>query len=157
MIVVTAATHSTIARSSRKVCEAITCTSCPRIVTCAAECTRGQRGDAKQLPKCCPLPWREGKLSRRDHFVSVTRGKTLVQNSSIVFIRRSCGISPLYIHANIHRIGRRLSRCSTWRVTVSTVPTKARPLLHRSAGSPVFGSSRPFENPNGSNHSWPQK
>jgi hypothetical protein len=40
---------------------------------------------------------------------SVTHGSTMVQNNSIIFIKRSCGVSPSYIQANSRRIGKRFS------------------------------------------------
>jgi len=93
----------------------------------------------------------ERRRAPRDDLASV------VANSSIVSISRSCAISPLYIQAKIHDTGSRLSSPSSWRVTVSTVPTSARPLSNRSGASPVFGSSSPLAKPKGKNHSRPQK
>src|SRR5215469_1591601 len=90
-------------------------------------------------------------------YALATRGRTLLQNSSMVFISRSWGTRPLYIHAKIHRTGSRFIKDSICRVTVSTVPTNARPSFHRSARSLVSGSSIPAEKPKGSNHSCPQK
>src|SRR5205823_5721123 len=65
-------------------------------------------------------------------------------------------ILPFLILGFLYVLLRARSR-SSWRVTVSTEPTRARPCSNRFGTSPVAGSTSPFEKPNGSNHSRPQK